>query len=90
MTQATTPAPTAASVTAPAISVVDLGAKACEAYGRPDLAHRLARTRGALNDPSVHIVVAGEFKQGKSSLVNMTKQSAPRLRPNGERSSVKM
>jgi hypothetical protein len=70
MTQATTPAPTSASVTAPAISVVDLGAKACEAYGRPDLAHRLARTRNALEDPSVHIVVAGEFKQGKSSLVN--------------------
>jgi hypothetical protein len=61
----TQPTPTAA-----AISLVDLGVRACEAYGRADLADRLTRSRAALDDPSVHIVVAGEFKQGKSSLVN--------------------
>jgi len=50
--------------------VVEHGLRACEAFGRPDLAARLAAVRRTLADPSVHIVVAGEFKQGKSSLVN--------------------
>lgn len=53
-----------------ASEVVDLGLRACEAYGRPDLASRLESARRTLADPTVHIVVAGEFKQGKSSLVN--------------------
>ena len=39
-------------------------------YGRTDLAGRLDAARATLADPTVHIVVAGEFKQGKSSLVN--------------------
>jgi hypothetical protein len=55
---------------AKATELVDLGIKACEAYNRPDLGKRLAGTRKTLADPSVHIVVVGEFKQGKSSLVN--------------------
>ncbi|HEX2356923.1 MAG TPA: dynamin family protein [Micromonosporaceae bacterium] len=55
---------------AKAAAVVDLGLRACEAYGRTDLTARLSRSRAALADPAVHIVVAGEFKQGKSSLVN--------------------
>jgi GTP-binding protein EngB required for normal cell division len=53
-----------------AISVVDLGLRACSAYGREDLGKRLASTRRNLDDPGIHIVVAGEFKKGKSSLVN--------------------
>ncbi len=53
-----------------AAAVVDLGLSACEAYGRDDLAGRLAAAKRSLTDPSVHIVVVGEFKQGKSSLVN--------------------
>ncbi|QSB13631.1 dynamin family protein [Natronosporangium hydrolyticum] len=53
-----------------AIEVVDLGLRAAEAYGRADLATRLTATRGTLADPVVHVVVVGEFKQGKSSLVN--------------------
>jgi len=53
-----------------ASEVVEHGLRACEAFGRPDLAARLAGVRRTLADPSVHIVVAGEFKQGKSSLVN--------------------
>jgi hypothetical protein len=68
MTQA--PAPTEAATTAPAAAVVDLAVRACEAYDRSDLADRLRRTRAVLADPGVHIVVAGEFKKGKSSLVN--------------------
>ncbi len=53
-----------------AIQLVELCLKACEAYGRADLGARLAAARRGLTDPTVHIVVAGEFKQGKSSLVN--------------------
>ncbi|MEU4694777.1 dynamin family protein [Actinoplanes sp. NPDC023714] len=55
---------------AKAIAVVDLGLRACEAYDRPDTAARLTALRTALADPVSHVVVAGEFKQGKSSLVN--------------------
>jgi GTPase SAR1 family protein len=53
-----------------AISVVELGLKACRVYGREDLSLRLMTVRGSLDDPGIHIVVAGEFKKGKSSLVN--------------------
>jgi hypothetical protein len=52
------------------VSIVDLGLKACRAYGREDLGLRLTTVRGTLDDPGIHIVVAGEFKKGKSSLVN--------------------
>jgi hypothetical protein len=55
---------------AKAAAVVELGVRACTAYGRPDLAARLAAARRSLVDPVVHVVVVGEFKQGKSSLVN--------------------
>jgi hypothetical protein len=53
-----------------ASEVVEHGLRACEAYGRRDLAARLDGARRTLSDPTIHIVVAGEFKQGKSSLVN--------------------
>ncbi|MFY1632126.1 dynamin family protein [Solwaraspora sp. WMMB335] len=53
-----------------AVQIVDLGLRACEAYGRGDLGARLTTVKGTLADPAVHIVVVGEFKQGKSSLVN--------------------
>src|ERR671916_1136114 len=53
-----------------ALSVVALGQQAATAYARPDLNDRLALTRKRLSDPSFHVFVIGEFKQGKSSLVN--------------------
>ena len=53
-----------------ALSVVDLGTRAATAYRRPDLAQRLTQTRTRLLDPSFHVFVVGEYKQGKSSLVN--------------------
>jgi hypothetical protein len=53
-----------------ALSVVDLGTRAATAYRRPDLAQRLAHARKRLLDPSFHVFVVGEYKQGKSSLVN--------------------
>ncbi|GAA4946586.1 dynamin family protein [Actinoplanes utahensis] len=55
---------------AKAVAVVDLALKACTAYDRPDAAARLTAAKRALADPVLHVVVAGEFKQGKSSLVN--------------------
>src|SRR5918998_2329262 len=53
-----------------ALSVVALGQQAATAYARPDLNDRLALTAKRLADPSFHVFVVGEFKQGKSSLVN--------------------
>jgi hypothetical protein len=53
-----------------AIQLVDVARKATEAYGRPDLTAKLARTKERLTDPSVRVLVVGEFKQGKSLLVN--------------------
>ena len=53
-----------------ALSVVDLGRQAAGAYTRPDLVQRLDLTRKRLADPAFHVFVIGEFKQGKSSLVN--------------------
>lgn len=53
-----------------ASALVEAGARACDAFERPDLGERLAKARRALADPAVHVVVVGEFKQGKSSLVN--------------------
>jgi hypothetical protein len=60
----------ARDIQAQALAVVELGMRACEAYHRGDLGARLAAAKRALTDPSLHIVVVGEFKQGKSSLVN--------------------
>jgi replication fork clamp-binding protein CrfC len=53
-----------------ATAVVDLGIRASQAYGRDDLAKRLSGVRSGLADPAVHVVIVGEFKKGKSSLVN--------------------
>lgn len=51
-------------------SLIDLGLQAAEAYGRDDLAARLRATRERLGAPDVRVLVVGEFKQGKSTLVN--------------------
>jgi hypothetical protein len=40
------------------------------ALGRADLARRLDDTRTRLLDPHVRVIVVGQFKQGKSKLVN--------------------
>jgi hypothetical protein len=50
--------------------LVDLALKATAAYERPDLGGRLLQTRKRLADPDVRVLVVGEFKQGKSQLVN--------------------
>jgi hypothetical protein len=53
-----------------AVRLAELGIEAANAYGRADLAERLAESRRAAAEPTVRVLVAGEFKQGKSSLVN--------------------
>ena len=53
-----------------AVELVDVALKATTAYTRPDLATRLQQTRARLADPNVRVLVVGEFKQGKSQLVN--------------------
>lgn len=69
MTSAAAKSP-ATDPVAQARAVVELGIQACEAYQRPDLGARLAGAQRSLTDPAVHVVVVGEFKQGKSSLTN--------------------
>ena len=51
-------------------TVVDNALRACSAFGREDLLARLESTKAALAGDAAHVVVVGEFKQGKSSLVN--------------------
>src|SRR3954469_17515363 len=70
MSQQTTRAATGSDTVAAARGVVDQALKACTAYGRPDLGDRLDLGPRKLADPGIHVVVVGEFKQGKSSLVN--------------------
>ncbi|MDQ1374821.1 MAG: hypothetical protein QOJ09_2159 [Actinomycetota bacterium] len=52
------------------VALVQVAAMAANAYGRTDLARRLEGTIERLRDPACHVLVVGEFKQGKSSLVN--------------------
>ena len=53
-----------------AVELVDIALRATTAYGRPDLGERLREIRRRLGDPTVRVLVVGEFKQGKSQLVN--------------------
>jgi hypothetical protein len=52
------------------LDVVDRAIGLTKAGDRTDLAQRLAHTRRRLLDPTVRVLVVGEFKQGKSMLVN--------------------
>ena len=53
-----------------AIALVEVATKATTAYHRPDLTARLGRTTERLQTRAVRVLVVGEFKQGKSQLVN--------------------
>ena len=54
----------------PAIQTLELALRACDAYERPDLAVRAQQALQRLHHPRVRVLVVGEFKQGKSMLVN--------------------
>jgi len=56
--------------TAAPVQAVDLALAAVERHDRPDLHARLRATRTRLVDEQVRVLVVGEFKQGKSMLVN--------------------
>jgi dynamin family protein len=52
------------------VRAVDLARTAIAGLDRPDLDARLTRARDRLLDNQVRVLVVGEFKQGKSMLVN--------------------
>lgn len=52
------------------IELVDHGITLAGSGDRADLRRRLEQTRDRLLDPSIRVIVVGEFKQGKSQLVN--------------------
>lgn len=52
------------------VEAVDLALAAIARHDRPDLDARLRQTRTRLLDGRVRVLVVGEFKQGKSMLVN--------------------
>lgn len=56
--------------TATATQLVARTTTLSRAQGRDDFVDRLGHSRRRLADPSVRVLVVGEFKQGKSMLVN--------------------
>ncbi len=64
--QATAPSPAVDAT----LAALHLTTKASAAYGRDDLTARLNTAKRRLDDPAFRVLVVGEFKQGKSSLVN--------------------
>lgn len=50
--------------------LVEYGIKLAGVGERDDLRLRLEQTRRRLLDPSIRVIVVGEFKQGKSQLIN--------------------
>lgn len=52
------------------IGLVDRTAALSGALGRADLVAHLEQTRSRLQDPYVRVIIVGQFKQGKSKLVN--------------------
>lgn len=54
----------------PGLDVVDRLISLTRSGDRSDLLQRLAHTRQRLLDPAVRVLVVGEFKQGKSLLIN--------------------
>lgn len=53
-----------------ALETLDMTVKGAKAYEREDLADRLTRARRLLSESTITVHVVGEFKQGKSSLIN--------------------
>jgi hypothetical protein len=52
------------------VRLVERGIELAKTGERPDLGRRLEQTRRRLLDPSTRVMVVGEFKQGKSQLIN--------------------
>ncbi|MFE1665415.1 dynamin family protein [Microbacterium sp. P02] len=54
----------------PIVALVDQATAFSTSVGRTDLVQRLQQTRSRLMDPYVRVIIVGQFKQGKSKLVN--------------------
>jgi hypothetical protein len=52
------------------IGLVDQGIALAGSGDRADLRRRLEQARERLQDPNIRVIVVGEFKQGKSQLIN--------------------
>jgi hypothetical protein len=52
------------------VRLVEEGLQLVGAGERADLRRRLAQAMARLQDPSIRVIVVGEFKQGKSKLIN--------------------
>lgn len=52
------------------VTLVDKTSRFTGTLGRADLSKRLEQTRDRLLDPQVRVIIVGQFKQGKSKLVN--------------------
>ncbi len=65
-----TPPPVAPAASKALVSIVDNVGQLATTTGRSDLAKRLENTHARLQDPNVRVIVVGEFKQGKSKLIN--------------------
>lgn len=52
------------------VRVIGNVGKLAASAGREDLSARLEQTQARLRDPNVRVIVVGEFKQGKSKLIN--------------------
>ncbi|MET0295797.1 MAG: dynamin family protein [Microbacterium sp.] len=52
------------------VGLVGRAAAFADAVGRADLVGRLSQTTTRLRDPYVRVIIVGQFKQGKSKLVN--------------------
>jgi hypothetical protein len=59
-----------AAETAEMLELLDASIAQTRAAGRPDLADKLVKSRRQLTSGAWHVLVAGEFKRGKSALVN--------------------
>ncbi|MET0132540.1 MAG: dynamin family protein [Kibdelosporangium sp.] len=59
-----------AAETAEMLELIDTAIQETRSAGRPDLAEKLMKCRRQLTTGAWHVLVAGEFKKGKSALVN--------------------
>jgi hypothetical protein len=59
-----------AARSAEAVALLDRTVAEARRMGRPDLAGRLDRQRLRVHDPNCQVLVVGEFKKGKSALIN--------------------
>lgn len=62
--------PSGSAVRQQAVAFVGSAVKLAQSNDRSDLVDRLTTTQRRLADPSIRVLIVGEYKQGKSSLVN--------------------